>query len=331
MRRPKVKLDNLITFMSVAAKHNIADAAEELGLSPSGVRKQIENIEEAVGVRLFESVRSGLALTEDGELFYEDAKKAVDQALLVEEQAAARQAIRDHRLLVGHSTNLPAKLIAAIARIGIEDAQPVYIEHRSGLTSTTVRGVVEGSLHAGFGVLPIQAPELLVRTIHEEPMVACLPVGHRLASRSVLSPQDFDGEPVVAIARRPWPERHREIEDHLADFGACIRVVADAYSAPEALAYVDQKIGICFLPSTSIVCQPGITTKPLSTRVLLRRCGVFVREDNRSPLLQKLLDVSLRLSESMYPKRGPVSASVQVTAWENSRKVGRVFQSSPKK
>ncbi len=150
MRRPKVKLDNLIAFMTVAARHNIDDAADELGLSASGVRKQLESIENAFGIRLFESIRGSLVLTEEGELFYEDARKAVDQVLLAEEQVYARQAIRSHHLLVGHSTNLPSKLIALIAQIKLEDTHPVQIEHRSGLTSTTVRRVIEGMQGLGF-------------------------------------------------------------------------------------------------------------------------------------------------------------------------------------
>jgi DNA-binding transcriptional LysR family regulator len=168
MRRPKVKLDNLIAFMTVATKRNVDDAADELGLSPSGVRKQLENVEDSLGIRLFENKRGNLSLTEDGESFYEDARKAVDQILLAEEQVYARKAIRSHHLLIGHSTNLPPKLIAAITQIHIEDTQLVHIEHKSSLTSTTVRRVIEGSLHAGFGILPVRAPELLVRTICEE-------------------------------------------------------------------------------------------------------------------------------------------------------------------
>ncbi len=201
MHRQKVKLDNLIAFMTVAARHNIDDAADELGLSASGARKQLENIEDAFGIRLFESIRGSLVLTEDGELFHEDARKAVDQVLLAEEQVYARQAIRSHHLLVGHSTNLPSKLIAVITQIKIEDTYLVQIEHRSGHTSTTVQRVIEGALHAGFGILPIRAPELPVRTIYEEPLVACIAVGHRLAARPALAPHDFDGEPIIAVSR----------------------------------------------------------------------------------------------------------------------------------
>jgi DNA-binding transcriptional LysR family regulator len=118
----------------------------------------------------------------------------------VEEQVYACQAIRSHHLVIGHSTNLPPRLITAITRISIEDTQLVRIEHKSGLLSTTVRGVIEGSLHAGFGILPIRAPELLVRTIYEEPLVACIPVGHRLEVKSINSPNDFDGESIIAIS-----------------------------------------------------------------------------------------------------------------------------------
>jgi DNA-binding transcriptional LysR family regulator len=305
--------------MEQAVEHG--DAAEELGLSASGVRKQLDTIENTFGIRLFEKTRGILTLTDDGELFFDDAMKAVEQALLAEEQVYARQAIRNHHLLVGHSTNLPPKLITVITQIHIDDTHPVRLEHQSGLTSTTIRGVREGSFHAGFGILPIRAPELLIRTIYEEPLVACIPAGHRLAVKPVISPQDFDGEPIIAVSREPWPERHQEIEDHCADFGVALRVVADAYSAPEALAYVEQRTGICLLPSTSVFGRPGITVKPLSTHVLTRRCGVFIREDNHSPILQKLLEVSLRQAEGAHMKRGPISVTLPIVTREESRKV----------
>ena len=311
MRRPRVKLDNLITFMTVAAKHNIDEAADELGLSASGVRRQLENIEEALGIRMFESGRGRLVLTEDGESFRDDARKAVDQALLAEEQLAARRAIRNHHLVIGHSTNLPPKVIAVINQLHIEDESPVYIEHRTGLTTTTVRGVIEGSLHAGFGLLPIRASELVVRTIFEELLVVCMPTGHRLAVKLAISPSDLDGEPMIAVSREPWPERHHEIEEHLSDFGVVPRIVVDAYSAPEAITYVEQKIGICLLAGTSVGGRAGVIAKPLSTNVLRRRSGVFIREDNHSPLLQKVLEISLLRSDSLYLKQGPSSATAR--------------------
>ena len=320
MRRPRVKLDNLITFMTVAAKHNIDKAADELGLSASGVRKQLENIEVTLGIHLFEGRRGHLVLTEDGESFHEDAKIGVEQVLLAEEQLAARKAIKNNHLVIGHSTNLPPKVIAAINQLYIEDESPVHIEHRTGLTTTTVRGVIEGALHAGFGLLPIRAPELVIRTIFEEPLVVCMPTSHRLAVKPAVWPSDLDGEPMIAVSRDPWPERHHEIEVHLADFGVVPRIVVDAYSAPEAIAYVEQKVGICLLAGTSIADRTDVIAKPLSTNVLRRRSGVFIREDNHSPLLQKLLEISPLRSDSLYLKQGISSATTR----EHFQRVKRI-------
>lgn len=42
MRRPRVKLDHLIAFLAVARHRNLDAAASELGLSVSGVRKQLD-------------------------------------------------------------------------------------------------------------------------------------------------------------------------------------------------------------------------------------------------------------------------------------------------
>jgi hypothetical protein len=89
-------------------------------------------------------------------LLHDDARKTVEQVLFAEEQLYVRQAVRNHHLVIGHSTNRPPKLIAVITGIQIEGTHPLRLEHRSALTLTTLRGVIEGSLHAGFGSLKLE-------------------------------------------------------------------------------------------------------------------------------------------------------------------------------
>jgi DNA-binding transcriptional LysR family regulator len=290
MRHPRIKLDQFIAVLTVAEKRDIDAAANEMKLSASAVRKQIDAVERVLGIRLFAGHKGNLVLTDDGEVFLPDARRAVEHALLAEEKTLARQALRNYHLLIGHSTHLPPKLIALINQISIVDSPLVRIRHVSGLTSSIVQRVREGSLHAGFGFLPVLDPELLVRRLFEEPLVVCIPSSHKLAARASIYPNDLDSEPMIAVSREPLPQFHREIEEHFAGFGISLNIVADAFAPPEALTYVAQKVGICLLASTSIVARPGITVRPLSIRVLMRRSGIFIREDNRSPLLQKLIE-----------------------------------------
>ncbi len=295
MRRPQVKLDNLIAVIEVAEKRDFERAAKELGLTPSAVRKQVETLEGILGVPLFDGKKGRLSLTDDGKLFHADAARSVEYALLAEEKVQARLALRNRRLFIGHSTYLPPQLIALITRLEVDDSSSAFdIQHVSGLTSTTAKRVAEGSLHAGVGFLPVQEPSLIVRDLFEEPLVVCIPSGHKLALKAVIYPQDLTDEPVIAVSREPLPYLHREIEEHFNGFGITLKIVADAFAPPEALTLVAQKLGICFLAGSSAVTRPGVMIRPMSTKFLKRRSGIFVREDNHSPLLQRLIDTLLK-------------------------------------
>ena len=238
MRRPRTKLDNLLAFVILAERHDYERAAKELGLTASAVRKQIEMVEGLLGVRLFEGQKGNLTLTEDGDIFQIDARRSIERAILAEEKVLMRSALRNHHLHIGHSTYLPPQIITIVQRIGIEGYPPVRTDHMSGLTSNLVQRVLEGSFHAAAVILPVAAPELLIRSVFEEPVVIFLATGHRLAAKPVIYPQDVANEPIVAVAREPFPELHREIEEHFDGFGIRLNIVAEAFAAAEALPSV---------------------------------------------------------------------------------------------
>ncbi len=302
MRRPKLKLDNLVALLTLAEKRDINKAAKELGVTPSAFRKQIEAVQEAVGSRLFQRTKDGPALTEDGEVLRPAALMVIEYALLAEEKIRTYQFLKSHHLHVGHSTCLSPKLIALVNQLGIDDTPNVHISHQSGRTSTITREVLEGTLHAGIGLLPISHPDLLVRPIYEEPLLACIPSGHRLATRPVIQPEDVEGEPIIAVGRQSLPALHKELEEHFAGFGIDLKVTTEVLSPAEALACVAHRIGLCFLSTTSAVARPGVVVRPLSSRLLTRKSGIFVREDNRAPLIQKLVDEVIRRAATLRPQ-----------------------------
>jgi LysR family transcriptional regulator, benzoate and cis,cis-muconate-responsive activator of ben and cat genes len=302
MRRPKLKLDNLIAILTLAEKRDFNEAARELGLTTSALRKQVEAVENTVGSRLFRRTRDGLALTEDGEVLHPATLKAIEYVLLAEEKIRTYQFLKSHHIHIGHSTYLSPKLIALVNQLSVEDIPNVHITHRSGGTSEVIQQVLQGTLHAGIGLLPIFHPDLLVRPIYEEPLLVCIPSDHKLATRHVIQPEDVEGEPIIAVGRQSLPALHGELEDHFVGFGIDLSVTTDVLSPAEALACVAQRIGICFLSTTSAVTRPGVVVRPVSTRLLTRKSGIFVREDNRAPLIQKLVDEVIRKAATLRPQ-----------------------------
>jgi len=287
MRFPHFSMDMLMAIVATAEKKSVTRAGKELGLSPSGVTKRIKLAERIARAKLFQTTEDGSILTEAGKLLYSEAKKSIERALLAEEKVSAYLMLKDRHLLVGHSTYLPPRLMAILIQFRFDGTPPVEIEHLPELTASIVQQVLDGTLHIGFGFLPQENPELTVRQLFEEPLVACIPAGHPLSTKHTIYPQDLMGQPFIAIGRGPMPVLHEEVERFFLGFGVHLNVVADAFAPPEALAYVEQKIGICLLAQSSVISRPGIAIKPLSNRVLTWKSGTFQREDNHHELIRE--------------------------------------------
>ena len=58
--------DDLRFFLAVAATGSLSAAARELNVNTTTVLRRIGNLEDALDARLFERLRSGYALTQDG-------------------------------------------------------------------------------------------------------------------------------------------------------------------------------------------------------------------------------------------------------------------------
>ena len=299
MRIPRISLDTFIAVVVTAEQRCVMRAAAEIGRSPAAITKRIKAAERIAMRKLFHSSEDGLELTRHGRILYEESRKTMDHALLAEEKLEAFRKLESSHLLIGHSTYLSARLMTTLIQFHLNEASSVKIEHVPGLSSSIVQQVVEGTLHVGFGFLPLEHPDLTVRKLLEEPLVACIPASHPLSTRHTIHPEDLDGAPFIAVARTQMPVFHAEIEGFFLGFGVILNVVADAFAPPEALAYVEQKIGICLLAPSSVTARQGIVVRPLSSRALTRKSGLFLREDSDHVFIREFCEQIWKKTEAL--------------------------------
>ena len=62
-----MEIRNLYTFLQVASLQNFTKASQILGYSQSNVSSQIQQLEEDVGVKLFDRIGRGVILTQYGQ------------------------------------------------------------------------------------------------------------------------------------------------------------------------------------------------------------------------------------------------------------------------
>ena len=113
--------------------------------------------------------------------------------------------------------------------------------------------------------------------------------------------QDLEGEPIIAASREVFPKLHEDVDDFFQDFGVKLKIVADAYGPPEAVVMTEQGMGICLLTASNIRTKASVVSKPLFPQTLKRRCGLFVREDNRHPALKNFVNLVLEKTAPWNP------------------------------
>ena len=101
----------LETFLRVADAGSFNKAAEESYITPTAIIKQINLLEDSLGVKLFERTRRGLTLTKAGRSMYQDAKYIIQYCH--DSVIRARNAMQEDSnvIRIGSSPMTPAQLL----------------------------------------------------------------------------------------------------------------------------------------------------------------------------------------------------------------------------
>lgn len=102
---------HLDTFVAVADCGSFLGASEKLYISANAVTKQINLLENDLGIKLFQRSTQGLVLTEAGKLIYTEAKKMIRHTHSVLQKAKELENKREYVVHVGVSLMNPAGII----------------------------------------------------------------------------------------------------------------------------------------------------------------------------------------------------------------------------
>ncbi len=80
MDHNKDLFDGMVLFCAVVAQESMSAAAKMLGHTPSHVSKEIARLETRLGTRLLNRTTRRLSLTESGRVYYENARRIVEDA-----------------------------------------------------------------------------------------------------------------------------------------------------------------------------------------------------------------------------------------------------------
>ncbi|WP_103889446.1 LysR family transcriptional regulator [Actinacidiphila yanglinensis] len=192
--RPAVDFDlRQVRYFIVVARHgNFRRAADELRVAQPSLSRQVQGLEQRLGVRLLDRTTRGCHLTEAGQVFLPQA-----EALLRSAHRAAtttRAAAPAGAVTIGYVggliiTSVVRELRGRHPRAEVATLHLDWSDVHTALLGHRVDVVVARE--------PFPADRLRVTPLHQEPRVLLVPVTHRLAGKESVTLDDFADEPLI--------------------------------------------------------------------------------------------------------------------------------------
>ena len=234
-------------FVRTVELGSLTKAAQSLGSTQSRISHILNDLEEEYGFRLMHRSRGGIELTEAGRLLLPRMQAIVQKEQELSECVTEIRNADAGTVRLGVFTSVAVHWLPGMIR-AFQSAHPrAQLEMRSGDYHDVEQWLREGSVDLGFITLP--GPEGM-RTIPlaEDPLVAILPKGHRLAALSQIPIQELGEDPFISLLQSSAHDIHRALDN--AGIRPNIKYTTkDDYAI---LAMVEQGLGISIVPQLLI-------------------------------------------------------------------------------
>ncbi len=191
-------------FLAVAQEENISAAAEYLHLTQPTLSRQLMDLEEELGKKLF--IRGGrrLTLTEDGLLLRKRASEIIDLVEKTQSEVMESDETVAGDIYIGSGETDALHLLLRSAKALQEQYPGIHYHIASGdnldVTERLERGLID------FGLLVGSAPDKYdsIRLPAKDVWGVLMPKDHPLAIKAEICPEDLKGQPLI-LSRHSGP------------------------------------------------------------------------------------------------------------------------------
>ena len=300
-------LTELRYIVTLAQEQHFGHAAERCHVSQPTLSVGVKKLEEELGVMIFERSKSAVRVTPIGECIVAQAQKVLEEALGIRELASAGKNQLAAPLKVGAiytiGPYLFPHLVPQLHRVAPE--MPLYIEEN--FTHVLRDKLRNGELDAIIIALPFQEPDVLTRTLYDEPFSLLLPASHPWAKRDSVTLDELDDSKLLLLGEghcfrdqvlEACPTLQKGDQQHK-------HTTVESSSLETIRHMVASGIGMTVLPMSAAddryYSSELLVTKPFKTPAPYRTVAVAWRASFPRPKAIELLSDSIRLCSVGQP------------------------------
>lgn len=257
-----LSLRQLQYIVAVADTLGFHRAARRCNVSQPSLSAQVKQLEDVLGVALFERDRRRVLVTPAGEAVVERARRALRE---VDDLVTVVNHLRDP--LAG---TIRLGVIPTIAPYLLPEVVPqihaafpaLRLMFREDKTDNVVAALRDGQLDLGLVALEADLGDLAHVVVASDPFVVALPIEHPLAKKKTVLQSDLDGETVL-----------------LLDDGHCLRTQALAFCSRAGARESEMRATSLATLSQMVSGGAGVTLLPsIAVSVENRRSQLAIRK-----------------------------------------------------
>ncbi|UBM23384.1 LysR family transcriptional regulator [Pseudomonas sp. p1(2021b)] len=247
-----MELRHLRYFLTVVKHLNFTRAAEELHMAQPPLSRQIRELEEEIGLALFERRARRVYLSPAGEVFADRARKilAATDLAVIDSQRAARGEIG--HIAVGFFEHIAYTLLPPLLREYKSRHPSVAVELRWFTSAEQLSALDRGDIDISFVRQVPNGHGYQKKLVMQEPFYVAIAADHPLANQQNISIKDCRELRVINYRRDVAPDYHDMINE--------LCTMAGFHPSPE------YEMGQIYASLGLVSCGFGITLVPASVQ-----------------------------------------------------------------
>ena len=287
-----MELRHLRYFVAVAEAENVLRAATwKLHVSQPAVSRQIRDLEDELGVQLFERTGKSVRLSDAGFLFLKEARAVLERTDEAVRNLRAFAEAGETELQVGYAPALRTQIVSPALRAFQQLMPKVHVKLHDWSNEKSLTGLRDGRLQLAFIIRPSKrgaARDLRFEELLREQVRLAVPPNHPFAQRRSVSLADASKEPFVGLTREDFPDYHAYLATVFAPVKNKPRVIEEHDSVASLVSAIEAGTGVSML--VDAIAQnlgTGVKLVRLTPEPKPFSFGIVTRKGRLSPATDK--------------------------------------------
>lgn len=288
----QIELRHIRYFLAVAELLHFRKAAEKLFISQPGLSRQIKEMEDNIGIKLFDRHNRQVKLTHTGLYLKEELSKNLKSLDAILHHAKLLEDGKDGKLNFGYVGSAMQKIIPELLLKFTEDHPNILFSLKEMDNGKQIEGLLSQHIDIGFVRLERIPRGLESHPVLKEPFCLVLPKHHTIDASNFKNLSQFKEEHFILFDPEYSASYYKKVMEIFDASGFSPIVSHNTIHAGSIYKLVENNFGVSIVPQ-SLINENNSKTKFIELHKIKQRTTLSAiwNKDNRNPILKNILSL----------------------------------------